>query len=112
MVAENRDMVVYLRDAHDRGDYSKEIGSLDYALSRFNTILLRLTEHPLLSEQYVDEILSCHTIIRSFYFGIVGLNSSSKITKYYYQFKLYVIGRLQLPKIKKLLNRVELDIAK
>ena len=83
MVNQNRDMIQYLHDAHLQGDYSREIGSLDYALSRFNTILLKLTNHPLLSEQHIDDILSCHSIIRSFYLNTMSLKKSTKIMKYY-----------------------------
>ena len=56
MVRQNQDIIEYLRHAHRIGDYGMLVGSLDYAIARINTVILRLSQYPLLADQYFSEL--------------------------------------------------------
>ena len=43
---------------------TKYVGTLDVATSRFNTILLRLSEHPMMHDEFKSSVMDCQTIIQ------------------------------------------------
>ena len=74
------------------GHNDKLFGTLDVALQRFNTILLKLSQEPLLAEEHNTQKL---------------INADNWFTKIYYRTCLHGIGINRIPKIKKLLNKLD-----
>jgi len=107
MVRQNQAIIEYLRYAHCIGDYSMLVGSLDYAISRINTIILRLSQYPLLADEYFSELKSCHNSVRSFHRNMQRTESWPGFLKWYPKFRTHWIGRKQFPRIARLLARVE-----
>ena len=107
MVRQNQDMLEYLRHAHSIGDYGMKVGSLDYAIARVNTIILRLSQHPLLADQYFSELVDCHDAVREFYLNMKREETWPRWLGWYPRFRIHRIGIKRFPKIAKLLARVE-----
>ena len=107
MVRQNQDIIEYLRHAHYIGDYSMLVGSLDYAISRINTVILRLSQYPLLADEYFSELKSCHRSLRAFHLNMVRTESWPRFLKWYPRFRLHRIGIKRFPRIAVLLARVE-----
>jgi hypothetical protein len=112
MVRQNQDIIEYLRHAHRIGDYSMLVGSLDYAIARINTVILRLSQYPLLADQYFSELKSCHNSVRAFHKNMVRTESWPRFLRWYPGFRLHRIGSKKFPRIALLLVRVENDIRK
>ena len=85
---------------------TKYVGTLDYATARFNTILLRLAEHPLTIDKHTSELLDCYFAIQHFYKNTKRLITWPKITHSILRWNLYGIGTRKIPKVKKLLNKL------
>jgi hypothetical protein len=81
MVRQNQDIIEYLRHAHYIGDYSMLVGSLDYAISRINTVILRLSQYPLLADEYFAELKSCHNSVRAFHKNMVRTENMAQVPK-------------------------------
>ena len=107
MVRQNQVIIEYLRHAHYIGDYSMLVGSLDYAISRINTIILRLSQYPLLADQYFSDLKSCHDSVRAFHRNMQRTENWPRLLRWYPDWRTHWIGRRQFPKIAKLLARVE-----
>jgi len=112
MVRQNQDIIEYLRHAHRIGDYGMLVGSLDYAIARINTIILRLSQYPLLADEYFSELQSCHYSVRAFHLNMVRTESWPGFLRWYPEFRTHRIGRKQFPRISKLLNSIENSIKK
>jgi len=110
MVRQNQDIMEYLRNAHSINDYSMKVGSLDYAISRINTIILRLSQYPLLADEYFSELKSCHNSVRAFHKNMARTETWPRFLRWYPEFRTHWIGRKQFPRIARLLARVENDI--
>jgi hypothetical protein len=78
------------------------VGTLDMALSRFNTALLRCQQHPLIADQYRTELKECVTVINRFYDWTLRLKNWSRWLIWIPIFMLDWIGKRHVPKIKKL----------
>ena len=86
---------------------TKYVGTLDYATARFNTILLRLAEHPLTIDEHTSELLACHFAIQHFYKNTKRLMTWPKITHSILRLNLHGIGTRKIPKIKNLLKKLD-----
>ena len=83
-------------------------GTLDRALQRFNTILLKLSEDPLLAEEYNYEVIECQRAIHDFYkYTQKHLNTNWWWMRLYYRTCIHGIGVKRIPKIKKLFNKID-----
>ena len=107
MVRQNQDIIEYLRHAHRIGDYSMLVGSLDYAIARINTVILRLSQYPLLADEYFAELKSCHCSVRLFHLNMVRTETWPRFLQWYPRFRLHRIGIKKFPQIAVLLARVE-----
>jgi len=107
MVRQNQDIIEYLRHAHYIGDYGMLVGSLDYAISRINTVILRLSQYPLLADEYFAELKSCHNSVRAFHKNMARTETWPAFLRWYPEFRTHWIGRKQFPRIARLLARVE-----
>lgn len=107
LVIDNREIQQLLLDRLP-GHYDMYFGTLDKALERFNTILLKLSQEPLMAEEHNMEVIECHCAIQDFYRYCTKLmNSNSWFLKLYYRTCLHGIGIKRIPKIKKLLNALD-----
>lgn len=107
MVRQNQDILEYLRHAHLIGDYGMKVGSLDYAISRVNTIILRLSEHPLLCDRYFADLVDCHDAVREFYLNMQREEGWPSWMRWYPKLKIHGIGIKRFPNIAKLLAKVK-----
>ena len=81
-------------------------GTLDYATSRFNTILLRLSQDQVLAQECQAEVHECFEAIQAFYRNVKRYDAWSKPFKFIIGNVLHGIGTRRIPKIKRLLERV------
>ncbi len=79
-------------------------GTLDYATSRFNTILLKLSQDRLLEAEHMPSVKECFKIIQDFYKHVQRYRFWPKFTKPFTRIILHHIGKKRIPKIKKLLE--------
>ena len=105
-VRENQQIIEFVRHATP-GAIDKYVGTLDYATARFNTILLKLSQDPLKSDQHRHEIKECFDIIQSFYQDTKKYITWPYIVKPLMTLKLHWKGKVRIPKIKKLLQLLD-----
>ena len=82
-------------------------GTLDYATSRFNTILLRLSQDQVLALEHQVEVHECFETIQSFYRNVKRYDAWPKPFKFLIGIVLHGIGTRRIPKIKRLLQRLD-----
>jgi len=82
-------------------------GTLDYATSRFNTILLRLSQDQVLAQECQVEVHECFEAIQSFYNNVKRYEAWPKFFKHIVGIVLHGIGTRKIPKIKQLLQRLD-----
>ena len=87
-------------------ELTKYIGTLDVASSRFNTILLRLSEHPMMKEQFANDVQQCNLILKKFFVNTLRLKTWPKVIQPFVKWRLHLIGTRQIPKIKLTLKNV------
>ena len=85
----------------------KLFGTLDYATARFNTILLKLSQHPLLADEHLVDVFECKKAIDDFYKYTEQYRFGLKWLQWYYKIVLHGIGTRRIPKIKRLLEKIE-----
>ena len=85
----------------------KLFGTLDFATARFNTVLLKLSQDALLADEYAIEVIECKKAIEDFYKYTEKYRFGMKMLQWYYKIALHGIGTRRIPKIKKLLNKIE-----
>jgi hypothetical protein len=84
--------------------------SMDVAISRLNTILLRLIQHPLEAEQYQEEVNLCQQAIDDFFGLIVDMDTWPTITHWWWRWRLHLVGTKKIPRIKTLLNSIQKNV--
>ena len=104
-VKRNQEVIQFVKDAMP-GSIDKYVGTLDYASARFNTILIRLSQDPLLADSLKDDVKDCFDAIHSFYDNTQRYIHAGYIMRPVYAFLLYVIGTTKIPKIKILLGKI------
>ena len=81
-------------------------GTLDYATARFDTILLKLSQDRLLEQEHRFELHECYEAIQSFHRNVVRYKWWPRLFRYIIGIVLHGIGTRRIPKIKRLLERV------
>ena len=81
-------------------------GTLDYATARFDTILLKLAQDRLLEQEHRFELHECYEAIQSFHRNVVRYKRWPRLFRYIIGIVLHGIGTRRIPKIKRLLERV------
>jgi len=104
-VRANKEVVEFVQNAVP-GAIDKYVGTLDYATSRFNTILLKISQEPLLLDEHMPEARQCFNAIQAFYKNTQRLITWPWLFKPVAKIVLHWIGTRQIPKIKQLLNVV------
>jgi hypothetical protein len=82
-------------------------GTLDYATSRFNTILLKLSQDKILELDHRKEVRECFEAIQSFYNNVIRYTEWPPLFKHVVAMVLHHIGTKKIPKIKKLLQLLD-----
>jgi len=105
-VRANKEIIEFVQNAIP-GAINKYVGTLDYATARFNTILLRLSEEPLMLDEFMPEARVCFDAIQSFYKNTQRLITWPWMFKPIAKIVLHSIGTRQIPKIKRLMAKVD-----
>ena len=104
-VKQNQEVIQFVKDAMP-GSIDKYVGTLDYASARFNTILIKLSQEPLMADQHKNDVQECFQALHSFYNNTKRFVHAPYIIKPLYSFLLFVIGTTRIPKIKFLLEKI------
>ena len=88
------------------GHIDKYTGTLDYACSRFYSILLKLSQDTLKADEYRNDVEECFNIIQSFYLDTVRLTNAHWVFRPIMKLVLHFKGTVQIPKIKILLEKI------
>ena len=102
-VERNQKVIDFVRDVTP-GHIDKYVGTLDYACARFNTMLLKLSQDPLNADLHKHQVRQCFEIIQNFYKWTRILTNSHWIYRPLVKLMLYYKGKIQIPKIKLLLE--------
>ena len=107
-VIENQKVIDLVKDRVG-GDSEVDMyyGTLDYATSRFHTILLKLSQDALKEQEYVIEVDECFNAIQDFYKNVQRYRFWPKITRPFIRILLHGIGTRRIPKIKNLLAKLD-----
>ena len=107
-VIENQKIINLVKDRVG-GDSEVDMyyGTLDYATSRFHTILLKLSQDALKEQEYVIEVDECFHAIQDFYKNVQRYRFWPKITRPLIRILLHGIGTRRIPKIKNLLTKLD-----
>jgi len=104
-VERNQKVVDFVKDVTP-GHIDKYTGTLDHACARFNTILLKLSQHPLKADEYSNDVNDCFNIIQSFYEYTKRLINAHWFFGPVFKLILHYQGKVHIPKIKILLDKV------
>ena len=104
-VKQNQEVIQFVKDSMP-GSIDKYVGTLDYASARFNTILIKLSQEPLMADQHKNDVQECFQALHSFYNNTKRFVHAPYIIKPLYSFLLFVIGTTRIPKIKFLLEKI------
>jgi len=107
LVQHNQDIVKYCQSRTYTIDNQMLNASLDIAIARFNTILLRLIQHPLQAEEHSAEVAECQRAIDKFYHYLVKLDTWPGFTHWFWRLMIHRVGTKKIPKIRALLSTIE-----
>ena len=102
----NKEVIDFVQNAVP-GAVDKYVGTLDYATARFNTALIKISEEPLMLDEFMPEARDCYDAIQAFYQNTQRLITWPWIFKPVAKLVLHSIGTRQIPKIKQLLDKVD-----
>ncbi len=105
IVKSNNEILALIQKDHP-GRLNMYIGTLDMAMSRFNTILLKLSQDPLLESQHSSGINYCQEAIQDFYKNTKRLRDWPVITRPLIKLMLHYIGTQRIPEIKQLHDKI------
>ena len=107
-VEENRKIIDLVNDRVPGDEQvDKYYGTLDYATSRFHTILIKLSQDKVKEVEHTTEVLDCFNAIQDFYNNVQRYRFWPKITRPLIKLNLYGIGTRRIPKIKNLLQKLD-----
>ena len=87
-------------------DVDMYYGSLDYATARFHTILIKLSQDKILEADNIKETTECFNAIQDFNKNLQRYRFWPKVSKPITKMILHYIGTKRIPKIKKLLTKL------
>ena len=107
-VLENQKIVELVKDrVGGKTDVDMYYGTLDYATTRFHTILIKLSQDKIKEVEYTTEVLDCFNAIQDFYNNVQRYRFWPKIVRPIIKLNLYGIGTRRIPKIKNLLEKLD-----
>ena len=84
-------------------------GTLDFATARFNSILIKLSQDAVLKQEHLADVDECFMIIQKFYSYVQRFEDWPRFARPFFKIILHGIGTRQIPKIKKLHNKLVND---
>ena len=106
-VLENQKIIELVRDrVGGENVVDMYYGTLDYATSRFHTILIKLSQDKIKEVEYSTEVLDCFNAIQDFYNNVQRYRFWPKIIRPLIKLNLHGIGTRRIPKIKNLLEKL------
>ena len=105
IVKANKEILQLIEKDHP-GRLNMYIGTLDTAMARFNTILIKLSQDKMLELEHTAEIVDCQEAIQSFYKNTLRLRDWHWITRPLIKLILHNIGTRKIPKVKQLYNKI------
>ena len=107
-VIKNQKVIDVVKDRMPgREEVDMYYGTLDYATARFNTILIKLSQDRILEQKYTADLLECFNAIQDFYKNVERYRWWPRFTRPFTKLVLHGIGTRRIPKIKKLLARID-----
>ena len=107
-VIENKKVIELVKNKNQNDAIlGKYYGTLDYATARFNTILLKLSQDRLLEDRLKADVEDCFQTIQDFYDNVQRYRFWPFFVKPFIKIILHGIGTKRIPRIKKLLDRLE-----
>ena len=106
-VLENQKIIELVKDrVGGENIVDKYYGTLDYATARFNTILIKLSQDKIKQVEHTTEVLDCFDAIQDFYNNVQRYRFWPRIIRPLIRLNLHGIGTKRIPKIKRLLDKV------
>jgi len=106
-VLENKKIIEFINDRVPGDEQvDKYYGTLDYATSRFHTILIKLSQDKVKEVDHQSELLACFNAIQDFYNNVQRYRFWPKIVRPFIRLNLHGIGTRRIPKIKNLLKKI------
>jgi len=106
-VLKNQKIIELVKDrVGGKEDVDMYYGTLDYATARFNTILIKLSQDKIKEVEHTTELVECFNAIQDFYNNVQRYRFWPKITRPFIKLNLHGIGTRKIPKIKKLLEKL------
>ena len=106
-VEKNRKIIDLVNDRVGGNEIvDKYYGTLDYATSRFHTILIKLSQDKILEADHQSDVLDCFNAIQDFYKNVQRYRFWPKFTRPFVKIAIHGIGTRKIPKIKNLLDKL------
>ena len=107
-VVKNQKIVDLVKDrVGGQTDVDMYYGTLDYATSRFHTILIKLSQDKVKEVEHTTEVLDCFNAIQDFYNNVQRYRFWPRIIRPLIRLNLHGIGTRRIPKIKNLLEKLD-----
>ena len=107
LVLGNQKIIELVKDrTGGKEDVDMYYGTLDYATSRFHTILIKLSQDKILETDNQSDVLDCFNAIQDFYNNVQRYRFWPWFTRPFIKLNLHGIGTRKIPKIKKLLEKL------
>lgn len=103
-IKQNQAHLQYVRSVEPQND--KWTGTVDYAVARFNTVLLKLINTPLDLDRHWLDIQECQSILNGFVEHIRRYHKWPTWMRWYNHLMIHYTGKFKIPRIKKLLNNL------
>ena len=105
-IVKSNEEILQLIEKDHPGRLNMYIGTLDTAMSRLNTTLIKLSQDKVLEQEHMAEVVDCQEAIQSFYKNTLRLRDWHWITRPLIKLILHGIGTRKIPKIKRLYDKV------
>ena len=107
-VGGHQKILEWLKDKNHNTEFlGKYYGTLDSATARFNTILLKLSKDKIKEQETKQDVAHCYKVIQDFYRYTLKYANASVWTRWYYKNCLHGLGINQIPKVKRLLQKLD-----
>ncbi len=107
-VLENQKVIDLVKDrTGGNNQVDMYYGTLDYATTRFHSILIKLSQDRVLEQVHSQDVKECFDTIQDFYKYVQRYRFWPRITRPFLKIILHGIGTKRVPQIKRLLNRLE-----
>ena len=106
-VLQNQEIIEFINDRVGGNEtIDKYYGTLDYATARFHTILVKISQDKILEADNESEVLECFNAIQDFYKNVQRFRFWPWYTRPFVKLVIHGIGTRRIPKIKKLLEKL------